>query len=168
MSRFLREHLPWSQLVASGNIELHSLTPGQDIQLSPSLHLTPVAVPHRDEFSDTLAFVVRGPARQLFYCPDIDSWDRWEYDLKQFVAGMDVALLDGTFFSAEELPGRDLSQIPHPLVIETAGRLAGVDCDVWLIHLNHTNPLHCPGLEQAWLAAQGLGVGMVGTRWKLD
>jgi pyrroloquinoline quinone biosynthesis protein B len=81
---------------------------------------------------------------------------------------MDVALLDGTFFSAGELPGRDLHEIPHPLVTDTVERLAGVACDVRLVHLNHSNPLHGPGLERDWLAAQGIGMGALGDRWPLD
>jgi pyrroloquinoline quinone biosynthesis protein B len=168
MAHFLRRNAPWSQLVAQDNIELHLLTPEHEVQLSPSLHLTPVPVPHRDEYSDTLAFIVRGPARRLFYCPDIDGWDDWEQDLRRFVAGMDVALLDGTFFSADELGERDLSHIPHPLVTDTVERLAGVDCDVRLIHLNHSNPVHRPGPERDWLAAQGIDVGVFGVRWSLD
>ena len=159
MARFLRANAPWSQLVDLGNIELCLLTPEQEIQLSPDLHLTPLPVPHRDEFSDTLAFVVRSPSRRLFYCPDIDAWDHWDRDLRQFVSGMDVALLDGTFFSARELPGRDISRIPHPLITDTAERLAGVDCEVHLIHLNHTNPLLAPGPERDWLSARGLNIG---------
>jgi pyrroloquinoline quinone biosynthesis protein B len=130
--------------------------------------MTPLPVPHRDEYSDTLAFVVRGGGWRLFYCPDVDAWDRWDRDLRQFVSGMDVALLDGTFFSTQELPGRDISQIPHPLAADTAERLAGVDCDVRLIHLNHTNPLLGPAPERGWLESQGLGVGAVGARWRLD
>jgi pyrroloquinoline quinone biosynthesis protein B len=168
MAGFIRENGPWSQLVALGNIRLRSLATDCETPLSPNLHLTPVPVPHRDEWSDTMAFVVRGPTRRLFYCPDIDAWDRWEYDLQSFVAGMDVALLDGTFFSDDELVGRDLHEIPHPLAIDTAERLAGVDCDVQLIHLNHSNPLQGPGPERDWLAAQGIGVGTFGVRWRLD
>jgi pyrroloquinoline quinone biosynthesis protein B len=160
MVSFLRENGPWSQLVALDNVRLRILDPEHEAQLSPNLHVTPVPVPHRDEYSD--------PARRLFYCPDIDGWHGWEHDLKRFVAGMDVALLDGTFFSADELGERDLSHIPHPLVTDTAERLAGVDCDVRLIHLNHSNPLHRPGPERDWLAAQGIGVGGFGARWGLD
>ena len=175
MAQFLRANAPWSQLVDLENINLHLLRPELDLQLSPDLHLTPLPVPHRDEFSDTLAFVVRGVSRdtapgatrRLFYCPDIDAWDRWDRDLRQFASGMDVALLDGTFFSAQELPGRDLSQIPHPLATDTAERLAGVDCEVHLIHLNHTNPLLAPGPERDWLAARCLSVGAFGARWQL-
>jgi pyrroloquinoline quinone biosynthesis protein B len=168
MAGFLGQHAPWSQLVALGNIELRVLTPGQEVELSPRLWLTPLAVPHRDEFSDTLAYLVRGPGQRLFYCPDIDGWDRWSRDVGQVVSGADVALLDGTFFSADELPGRDISQIPHPLATGTAQRLAGADSEVRLIHLNHSNPLLRPGAERAWLAARGIGVGATGMGWRLD
>lgn len=166
-AHFLRTNAPWSQLVNLGNISLYLLDPGDEVKLSPDLALMPVSVPHRGEFSDTLVFVVRGPARRLFYCPDIDGWDGWEHDLRRFVAGMDVALLDGTFFSPDELGGRDLSDIPHPLATDTAERLAGVDCEVRLIHLNHSNPLHRPGPERDWLAARRIGVGVFGDRWSL-
>jgi pyrroloquinoline quinone biosynthesis protein B len=196
MASFLRENAPWSQLVALGNISLRAFLPSrklrrdtnqpqrtpvkpvprqsgapdsfQESQLSPNLHVTPVQVPHRDEFSDTLAFIVRAPARRLFYCPDIDTWDRWAHDLRRFAAEVDIALLDGTFFSADELQGRDPSQIPHPLVTDTAERLAGVTCDVRLIHLNHSNPLHRPGPERDWLVARGIAPGTFGTQWRLD
>jgi len=164
---FLRCNGPWSQLVAQGNIRLQTVTPGQEVEISPALQLMPYSVPHRDELSDTLAYVVRGPSCRLFYCPDIDGWDLWPHDLRGFVADMDVALLDGTFFSPDELPGRDVRLIPHPLARDTAERLTGVDCDVRLIHLNHSNPLHHPGPERNWLAARGMGVGMTGDRWSL-
>jgi pyrroloquinoline quinone biosynthesis protein B len=179
MAGFLRENAPWSQLVALDNINLHAFPPSperqgdatrsfQETQLGPNLRMTPMPVPHRDEFSDTLAFLVHGPTRRLFYCPDIDAWDRWAHDLQRFVAEVDVALLDGTFFSADELAGRDLNQIPHPLVTDTARRLAGVNCDVRLIHLNHSNPLHRSGPERDWLAARGMAPGAFGDRWRLD
>jgi len=168
MAGFLRRNAPWSQLVERGNVRLRLLSPAGEVRLSRDLHVVPVPVPHRDEFSDTLAFLVRGPRRRLFYCPDIDAWEHWEHDLWQFVAGMDVALLDGTFFSTDELPSRDLREIRHPLVSATVERLTGVDCDVRLVHLNHSNPLHRAGPERDWLAAQGIGVGTLGDRWRLD
>jgi pyrroloquinoline quinone biosynthesis protein B len=84
------------------------------------------------------------------------------------VSEVDVALLDGTFYSADELPGRDVAQIPHPLATDTAQRLASVVCEAHLIHLNHSNPLQRPGPERDWLAARGIGVGAAGMRWQLD
>ena len=142
MCRFLRENGPWSQLVSLGNIELREIAPGAEIALSPRLRVTPLAVPHRDEFSDTVAFRVRGPGRTLLYVPDVDKWERWDRRLEDEVAGADVALLDGTFLEPSEIPGRTQADIPHPLVGETAARLApALRSRVRLIHLNHTNAL---------------------------
>ncbi len=167
MAEFLKGNAPWSRLVGQGHIKLQLVTPSIEIKLCPDLALLPLSVPHRDEFSDTLAYVIRGRGQQFFYCPDIDSWTAWEHDLRTFVSEMDVALLDATFFSPVELPGRDLNQIPHPLVTDTASRLAGVNSEVQLIHLNHSNPLLFPGPEREWLAAHGLRVGQTGAWWSL-
>ncbi len=142
--------------------------PETEIRLTSDLSVQPVLVPHRDELSDTLAFVVRGSRRRLFYCPDIDSWAQWSYYLPNFLADIDIALLDGTFFSGNELPGRNIAEIPHPLVTETAAMLTGTACDVQFIHLNHSNPLLKPGPEQIWLAAQELAVGTMGSLWNLE
>ena len=96
MAAFLRGNAPWSGLVAEGNIDLVELEPGREVALSPDLQITPIAVPHRDEYSDTVAYLVRGPKRSLFYCPDIDAFDvRRTFESASHI---DVALLDGTFF----------------------------------------------------------------------
>jgi pyrroloquinoline quinone biosynthesis protein B len=168
MASFLQAQAPWAQLVQRGNIDLQPLKPDEAVALSPSLSVTPVAVPHRAGQSDTLAFVVQGPRQRLFYCPDIDGWNRWDRNLQSFLCGMDIALLDGTFYSIGELPGRDLDEIPHPLVTDTAGRLAWPHGDVRLLHLNHSNPLNQPGPERDWLATRGIGVGERGARWRMD
>lgn len=54
---------------------------------------------------------------------------------------MDYAFLDATFYSGDELAGRDMSKVPHPLVTDTMERLDGLGGKVWFIHFNHTNPL---------------------------
>ncbi|HEU5101002.1 MAG TPA: MBL fold metallo-hydrolase [Roseiflexaceae bacterium] len=122
---YLTANGPWSQLVALGNINLRPFTAAVPVRLSEHLRVTPMQVPHRAEFSDTMAYLVRGSTRSLFYCPDIDRWEQWSESLPHFLETVDVALLDGTFFSAAELPGRDLTEIPHPPVRETAELLAG-------------------------------------------
>jgi pyrroloquinoline quinone biosynthesis protein B len=168
MCGFLQAHAPWRQLVTDGNVALRPISPGKPFQLSARLTVTGCPVPHRNEWSDTLAFLVEGPARRLFYCPDVDDWDGWEQDLSQFLRDVDIALLDGTFYRASEAPNRDLAQIPHPLATDTADRVAGLACNSFLIHLNHTNPLWEPGPERTWLAARGVRVGRTGQRWRLD
>jgi pyrroloquinoline quinone biosynthesis protein B len=52
---------------------------------------------------------------------------------------VDLALLDGTFASLEELPGRDIRHVPHPLMSDTRARTAGRRARVLFVHLNHTN-----------------------------
>ena len=143
MAAFLRTNGPWSQLVALGNIELREIEPGSAFDLAPGLRVTALLVPHRDEFSDTVGFRIEGPSRRLLYVPDIDKWEKWERRLEDEVAAVSVALLDGSFESEAELPGRTLLEIPHPLVGETAARLSGrpPGASVRLIHLNHTNRL---------------------------
>ena len=55
------------------------------------------------------------------------------------VTSDDLAFLDGTFASADELPGRTIADIPHPLIPDTRKLLNGSKTAVWLIHVNHTN-----------------------------
>ena len=164
---FLRSNGPWSQLLENGNIDLQPWAAEAPLSLSRSLSVTPMLVPHRAEFSDTAAYRAAGPQRTLFYCPDIDRWEGWDRDVRSVCDGSDIALLDATFFSGADLPGRDMSTIPHPLVTDTVARLRGTPAEVALIHLNHTNPLLRDTPERDWLRAQGVAVGAEGQRWGL-
>jgi len=168
MADFLRNNAPWSGLAAGGHIALVEVTPGVALDISPALSVTPIAVPHRDEYSDTVAWLARGPERALFYCPDIDHWRGFEPDLRTWLAHIDIALLDGSFFSPDELPGRDITQIPHPLASSTAQHLLDAAVETVFIHLNHTNPLWRPGPERTWLAARGFHGGRQGQIWRLE
>jgi pyrroloquinoline quinone biosynthesis protein B len=164
---YLTANGPWSQLVALGNISLQTITPAVSIALSERLRVTPLLVPHRAEFSDTMAYLVRGPARSLFFCPDVDHWEGWPHSLPRMLETVDIALLDGTFFSAAELPGRDLTEIPHPLVQTAVAQLAGTPAHIRFIHLNHSNPLFHAGAERRWLEGQRMTIGVAGERFVL-
>jgi len=145
MRAFLEQNGPWDQLTALDNIELRDLHDGVEVTLSPRLHVTPRLVPHRDEYSETVAFLVRSPSWRLLYLPDIDSWEG--FPLESLLADVDVALLDGTFWDDAELEalGRDPAVVPHPRVVDTLDRLARLpeaeQSKVQFIHLNHSNPL---------------------------
>ncbi len=164
---YLRENQPWRTMLKQEHVVPILLQPDAPLELSEGLRVTPLQVPHRDEHSDTLAFVVQGRQRRLLYCPDIDGWAQWSRPVREVVSGVDVALLDGSFFDPSELPGRDISQIPHPLVRDTVARLSGVEREVRFIHLNHSNPLLRDGPELDWLQTQGFGVGREGQLWPL-
>ncbi|MEZ5988852.1 MAG: MBL fold metallo-hydrolase [Planctomycetota bacterium] len=142
MAAFLRANGPWSQLVELDQIELHVFEPRVPFSPMPGLEVTAIPVPHRDEFSDTHAFKLRGPEGTLLFLPDIDRWE--PALLAELLDGVDRAYLDGTFYDGRELPGRDLSEIPHPPMVVTmdlcATQAAAAPGRLRFIHLNHTNP----------------------------
>ncbi len=141
---FLRGNGPWSQLVRLGNVAIREFEIGKPVPLEEGVTVTPIRVPHRDEFSDTMAFLIKGPRRSLFYVPDTDTWDTWSTPLPEALKDVDVALIDATFYSADELPDRDITKIRHPLVtasMDLLGPLVGKGrLRVYFTHLNHSNP----------------------------
>ena len=56
-----------------------------------------------------------------------------------------MALLDGTFYDSKEVNNRNISEIPHPFIIETMALFkkenSSEKSKINFIHLNHTNPL---------------------------
>jgi pyrroloquinoline quinone biosynthesis protein B len=149
MSTFLRVNAPWSALVTDGRIELRTLRPDQAVELPGDMRVTPFLVPHRDEFSDTVGFLIEGPRSKVLFIPDIDKWEKWNRSLHELANQVDVLLVDGTFSSMDELPGRDISQVPHPLMTETRKLLEGTRAKLWFTHLNHSNPALLDGKDVA-------------------
>ncbi len=148
MEQFLKNNGPWGQLVALKNIALHPLVVDSAVTLSQGLRLTPMLVPHRDEYSETVGYRIEGPSKTALFIPDIDKWERWDRSIVEEVKKVDYALLDATFFSEYELPGRNMAEIPHPFVPETIALFENVSPEekakIYFIHLNHTNPLLDP------------------------
>lgn len=167
MQAFLRSNAPWSALEENRNIALYDIQAGVAIVLSPTLSITPIAVPHRAEYSDTMAFLIRGPHKTLFYCPDIDMWATATWRIDDHLVGVDIVLVDGTFFSAAELPNRTLAEIPHPLVTTTLKAFTPPPSDAVFIHLNHSNPLWRDGTERNEVVRDGWRVGKEGDSWQL-
>lgn len=144
MVELLEKNAPWELLVRLGNIRLERIEPERPLRLSPRLAIEAWPVPHRGEYTDTLAYRVTGPRRSLLWLPDIDKWGPWRRPLEEALASVDRAYLDGTFFGPDEVPGRSMAEIPHPFVVETLERLApqpeSVRRKVSFVHLNHSNP----------------------------
>lgn len=144
MAEYLAKNGPWSQLVDYGNISLRGLQHNQALDVN-GITITPFLVPHRDEFSETVGYLIEGPSKTAVFIPDINKWSVWDTDIAKLITQVDYALLDATFFDDGELPGRDMSKVPHPLVTETMQRLGALSTEqrgkVWFIHMNHTNPL---------------------------
>ncbi len=168
LAKFLRENRPWSRLAERGNIAIREIEPGRPFALTANLRATAIRVPHRDEDSDTVAYLFEGPRRRLLWLPDIDRWEKWDRRLEDFAGDSGLTMfLDGTFFSADEIPGRAIRDIPHPLVPDTAARLTAAGrpaARVFLVHLNHTNRLLWDGEAVRALEAKGIAVAKEGHR----
>ena len=170
MAKFLRENRPWSRLVDSGHVEIREIEPGVEIELTPSLHVTAIHVPHRQEDSDTVAWVIRGPSKRILWLPDIDKWEQWNEKLPDLLTDPALtAFVDGTFYSADEIPGRSIADIPHPLVHETMQLFGSTPPRgrLFFVHLNHTNRLLWDRPAVKKLERAGFAVAREGQRLPL-
>jgi pyrroloquinoline quinone biosynthesis protein B len=142
---FLERNAPWNRLP----LDLVQTT--GTIELEPGLTAEWIPVPHRDESADTHAFVITGPEKSLLYLPDIDAWT---IDLHALLDRVDLALLDGSFYSADELPRQ--ADVPHPPMTETLALLRDDEiAKVRFTHLNHTNPVLDVAGPPVLVAVQG-------------
>jgi len=172
MADFLRHNGPWSQLVDIDNILLEEIRPGDEIEIGPTVTVEAFSAPHRDEYADTLGYILRGPRRSLVYLPDTDSWAAWSTPVADFLTDIDVALIDGTFFSADELPGRSVESIGHPLITTTMDLLGEwigqSETEVYFTHLNHSNAaLDREGAARREIESRGFEVLDEGDRFDL-
>ena len=168
---YLRGHGPWRQLVELGQIDVRAFEVGVPFAPWPGAMVRAVRVPHRDEFSDTMAYVISGPNRSVLFVPDVDAWEKAPGLLDRLLDGVDVAYLDATFYDGSELPGRSLDEIPHPLMTSTMDRLQeqanAHPGRLRFLHLNHTNPALHDAALRARIEARGFHVARAGERVRL-
>ena len=171
MSNFLKTNGPWSQLVDINNIKIQNLNFGSKTNELRNITVTPIQVPHRDEYSETAGFIIEGRNKKALFIPDIDKWEKWDKNLKQLVYEFDYLLLDATFYDSKEI-NRDISEIPHPLVTETINLLDDLSPEhknkVYFIHMNHTNLMLDPSSELTKLVVnKGFNITRLGLKLSL-
>jgi pyrroloquinoline quinone biosynthesis protein B len=175
MRVYLAANGPWSQLVDYENIVLEPLADGSAHALNERISVTPFRVPHRQEYSEVVGFRIDGPDRSVLYIPDIDGWEEWGREgvrVESLIAAVDAAYLDGTFYADGELPGRDMSTVPHPLIMDSMDRFGELPAEerakIRFIHLNHTNPaLKIGGPAHRLIERRGFRVAAEGERFGL-
>ena len=137
-----------------------------------------ISIPHRSELGDTAAIIIKGNKRNILFMPDQDSWkETLEYyskeNIREFLKMFDIneALIDGTFWSMEELPGRNISEIPHPTIqdsLKLLGKRMENDPRISFLHLNHSNPVNDIGSKQRKIVEEnGWRVSEIGDVLKL-
>ncbi len=168
MSSFLQNNGPWSQLVDINNIKIKEINFGLSTKELANIEITPVKVPHRDEYSETAGYIITGKNKKALFIPDIDKWEKWDRDLSELAKEFDFLLIDATFYDSKEI-NRDISEIPHPLVTETIDLLNGLDIEnrnkVYFIHMNHTNMMLDPDSELSKLVtSKGFNIARLGQK----
>ena len=171
MTSYLKQNAPWNQLISLKNIDLFQIEANSKNSIG-QIHITPILVPHRDEFSETVAYKIEGPQKTVLFLPDIDKWSHWELELAQILKTVDYAFIDGTFFDESELNYRPLEEIPHPIVKETIALLKPYSKKlrdkVYFIHMNHTNPMLNPKSKASkWVLEQGFNIAREGQTFRL-
>ena len=172
MAQFLQNNGPWSQLIDLENISIKPLQNKTPVSVSPRLSITPLIVPHRDEFSETVGYLIAGQSKRALYIPDIDKWDLWETDINTLLTQVDYAFLDATFFEDGEI-SRPMSDVPHPFVEESILRFKTLAVEenskIYFIHLNHTNPARDANFDdRRAIEEKGYHFATFGMRFSLD
>lgn len=172
MFTYLQSNGPWSQLVQNNNIILRPIENEHAVSLSTELEVTPILVPHRDEYSETVGYIIKGPNKSALFIPDIDKWEKWDKDILEEIKKVDYAFLDATFYSGQEINNRDIAQIPHPFIIESMKKFEGLDESekqkIIFIHFNHTNPVIDPNSEESkQVLKNGFRIGRINQVFEL-
>ena len=172
MKQFLESNGPWEQLVANNNILLKTLEQKVPLRLTPNIEIVPFKVPHRDEYSETVGYRITGPNTTVLFIPDIDKWEKWQEGIIDAIAMVDLAFIDASFYDAEEINNRDITEIPHPFVIESMQLFQNLSesekSKIHFIHLNHTNPLINPQSPQSKeVTTKGFNIARFQQQFKL-
>ncbi len=151
MQNLIKSTPAWALLLEQGVFDLTEIG---HVEIDDVV-IESIAIPHRAELSDMHAFVIRGKEHSVLFLPDHDSWDQTlsahnASSIREWLDNLDIthALLDGTFWSGDELQGRDMSVVPHPTIQDSLARLGQKqtgDPEIFFTHLNHTNPAHQQG-----------------------
>lgn len=154
---FIREdNFAYRLLVDRDNITLNTFAEGDALDVM-GLTVEPVDVTHWGAMT-TSAFHIRSGSRSLLYMTDIDEWTDKALNA---VREADIAVIDGSFWSKEEIDRYE--RVPHPPIKESLERLQGVGTDVYFTHLNHTNPVIDPdSAERAQVEDAGFVVAEEG------
>lgn len=172
MKKFLENNGPWSQLVSLENILITELNNNSKISVDSNVIIQPFEVPHRPEFSETVGYIINGPNKKALFIPDIDKWYLWDKSIIDEIKKVDYALVDATFYDSKEVNYRDISEIPHPFVIESMELFDSLNekekNKIYFIHLNHTNPLLDKESDQyKYVISKGYNVAQEGLVLKL-
>lgn len=142
MRQFIMNNDPFRLMVDRNQIQLNEVGNGEKVEIrGGSVEFRNVL--HRYVNTDTTSFMIEGDEKKLYYLSDIDEWTE---EAEATVQEADIAIVDGTFWSNDEIPRYE--EVPHPTIQETMDKMQDWDTEIVFTHLNHTNPALRPESEE--------------------
>ncbi|MDR6487725.1 MULTISPECIES: MBL fold metallo-hydrolase [Chryseobacterium] len=172
LKKFFETNGPWSQLIRLNNIAPYEMQNEVPIKVNSNLEVTPIQVPHRDEYSETVGFIIKGPHKKALFIPDIDKWNKWKHNIAELIKTVDYAFLDGTFYDSEEIGYRNIEDIPHPFVVESMELFKNLSPEykkrIFFIHFNHSNKiLNQDSKQSKQVIEKGFNIARLGDEFEL-
>ena len=134
MRQYIMNNDPFRLMVDRNQIELNEVNNNDSVEIRGG-EIEFRNVLHRYVNTDTTSFMIKGEDRKLYYLSDIDEWTE---EAANSVKEADIALVDGTFWSKEEIDR--FEEVPHPPIKQTMDKMEDWDTEIIFTHLNHTNP----------------------------
>jgi pyrroloquinoline quinone biosynthesis protein B len=155
MKRFLEGNLPFRLLVQEGNIHVTEIQIDKESHAN-GLHFKPILVPHRAEIADCVGYIILSEKR-FIYIPDLDYWTD---EILSEIKKADLALIDGTFYSKDEISR--FGEVPHPPILETIKKVETEHSEILFTHINHTNAINRMGDERKNVEEKGFKIAYDG------
>lgn len=162
VEHYLMNNDPYRRMVDRGNLELKRFDDG-DTEKLQGVEIEAVSFEHPHLGHCATAYKIHGEEITVFYLPDTNEWT--EEQLRE-IEEADIAIIDGTFWSEDEIDRYD--EVPHPTIQRSMERFADHDTDIYFTHMNHTNPvLREESSERQELEENGFDIVEMGMEFDL-
>ncbi len=162
VKNFLMKNDPYRLLLDRGNIEIQEFG-NEDKEEIQGGSIKAKTYYHHQIGHETTAYIIEGKEKTAFYLPDITEFTE---EILEEIKNADIAIIDGTFWSEDEIDRYE--EVPHPLVTDTIERMEDYETEIYITHINHTNPILLPDSEERKiLEKKGFKIAEEGTELEL-
>lgn len=159
---YIMSNDPLRLLADRNHIETQEFDEEEEIDIQGG-SVQPVKIDHRHVNTDTTTFTIKGEEKTLYYVSDTDEWSD---KILRKIEEADIAIVDGTFWSSDEIERYD--EVSHPTIRESMEKMDGFETEIYFTHLNHTNPvLKEDSEEREELEKKGFEIAEEGMEIKL-
>lgn len=138
VENFLMRNDPFRYLIDRENIETQEFTDGDEQEIQGG-KVESREIPHAHISRNTTSYMIEGEEKKLYYLSDINEFND---DVIDSIKEADIAVIDGTFWSRDEIDRFD--EVMHPPIKETMEETKKFDTEIYFTHINHTNPVLNP------------------------